>query len=78
MAAKDSLLANGPIIGPKGDRVPKDGPIPSTWPKWFMDDLRGAGMVRPAGESGATPAAASKPEVKTAQGVSARQRKAHR
>lgn len=80
MAAKEALLANGPIIGPKGgdDRVSRDDPIPSAWPKWFLDDLREAGMVRPAGEGGVTPAAASKATVRTAQGTSARQRKAHR
>lgn len=71
--AKDSLLANGPIRGPKGDDVPKDGPIPASWPKWFLDDLRAANMVRPAGEGGVTPAT-SKPTVRTAQGASTRRK----
>lgn len=76
--AKDSWLANGPIRGPKGDGVPKDDPIPASWPKWFLDDLREADMIRPAEGGGAALATASKPEVRTAQGASARTRKAHR
>lgn len=42
---KQPRVLRAPAYGPKGDRVDGGQPVPSTWPRWFIDDLEADGQL---------------------------------